>query len=218
MKDNFKISVVITINIIGVLFTNCSKKDSAGKALSSKEETVVSVVAQNLPDDQKLISFQIVEGSLPTAIGINLYDDRNKLLNALNAYRLGREFSRKEVDPIVQNEIISNAIPLFEKTISNYIENKSNKNYILVMGIVEKDDGITREIKKNLYGIDLETNKLAHTINNVTRYNEDVAIIETLKDGSFVDFFRNKDSFNYDSLAQTVSDPVLKFILEPVKE
>lgn len=214
-----KIKILTLISVL-VVFASCgsSQKDSTGKSHSSQEEKALESITSTLKPNESLVEYIFTDGQIPSSLIIDLFDEKMDLSNALNAYSLGCRFQHKEIDTQEQESIINDKLDKFNKAITELQSKRSNKDYVLCLGIVKFDDGETFNLSKHIYALDSENGKIEHQYLVNPGSIENAAIIENIKSGTFANYEINKENYNLDSLANTVSDPVLKFILEPIKE
>ena len=210
----------ITIIILSLSFFACAKqKDSSGKSLTSEEEKAVEFVNSHLDKGFSLVDFQVVKNHLPYQLWLDLSLVQRRLFDEKWDYKRAMELSddnpRKEERLQFHKQWIEKyQSDIIEKIDVAKKDKKGERTFILVLATLEKDDGIESNRFKIITAFNSETGEKV-LWEKVPRTN---AILTTVASAGDIFNYETNEDYNLDSLIQTVSDPVLKFILEPVKE
>lgn len=210
----------IALIILSLSFFACSKqKDSSGKTLSSDETEIIENYKGSLNKGYSLVSYQIIEGNLPYQLWIDLSLENSWIFKERLDY-----LSSLKSESSYRDKYIADNIKDFQRY-QDYIlaeiekaqdDPKTKRNFKIILANIEYDDGLEMQKFKKIVAYNPETREKVLSENipyTATLLSVLASRNEIVKYGTRVD-----EPFNVDSLAQTVSDPVLKFILEPVKE
>ena len=210
----------ILFSLFGLLLLSCSgQKDSSGKTLSSDETEIIENYKGSLNKGYSLVSYQIIEGNLPYQLWIDLSLENNWIFKERLDYLRSLKSESSYRDKYIADNIKD--FQRYQDYILAEIEKaqddpKTKRNFIIILANIEYDDGLEMQKFKKIVAYNPETREKVLSENipyTATLLSELALRNEIVKYGTRVD-----EPFNVDSLAQTVSDPVLKFILEPVKE
>ena len=207
----------ILFSLFGLLLFSCSgQKDSSGKNLSKTEIKAIEYVQNHLKKNVFLDDYIVIKGNMPIYFSEKFDFPAERISREKFDHITGGMWHSDHV-----REMALNSIKEYESTICELVNDlegkKSERELILILANFKHDDGITTDYSKALIAFDPDTGDEIkwQSINNDIRFHTRLGI--TAQSSDMVNYVINND-YNLDSLAQTVSDPVLKFILEPVKE
>lgn len=211
----------VSLLLFMFLLSSCGReKDSSGKSLSNKEAKAVEYIKNNLRKGSTLTNYEVVKGHLPYQLWINLTPEENRIFNNRLEYRRSLKLS----DSPKKEKYLESDLKRFrsiEESIKEKIEKakedpKAQREFILVLATLEHDDGLESMKYKKIIAFNPETMEIVLEEPIPISY---VRWTTFVSNGDFMEYV-TKDSFeefNIDSVAQTVSDPIVKFMLEPIK-
>lgn len=215
-KLNHLITSAFIICFAGAMLSCGSKTgDSTVNSISNKEKQAVEYVKNNLKNEYELIDYQIIsEGQLPLIISDEFDNYDKNLFREKLDYDL---YEKRKKNPRTEFPFIESLQSEIKERYSELEQKRSNKEYLLVLGTLKKDDGLKIEFHKTLVALNPENysdNKWIRVNNNLIKKT---AIVASALDNNLTNYTIYLTP-NLDSLAKTVSDPVMRFILEPIKE
>lgn len=215
-----KFKFITIIASIACLFVACgsSQKDSEGKEMSSKEDKALEYIKTHLKKDYELKSYSFVEGQWPIEMTIDLKRINSQLLDDVIKYH------QLTIHPSARTskylEDFKNKVAHAENNILESVKvaesKRSEKTFLMALVTMKYDDGKEVDYFKQIIAFNPETLEKEYW-EPLGSAPGNALLIVNAERGTLADYELSKKGYNIDSLANTVSDPVLKFILEPVK-
>ena len=224
----------ILFSLFGLLLFSCSgQKDSSGKSLTSDEEKVLSTLKGLIGNKFEIGSIDIITEQKPVIFSqemsnatfkakLNKFNPQEELgyIETNSIPELKERAQKRYNESILRIDTIQQVI---QEIYNKSSDRSSTKRYAIILTILIDDDGFNRKAEKGIMICDIPIDDETHFKKSVKTYPIDDELIEKAAaianalNGTLLDY-ETTENQNLDSLAQTVSDPVLKFILEPVKE
>lgn len=219
---------------IACLFVACgsSQKDSTGKSLTSEEEKFVKFLHSKVTDELRIESYEVFTQPMPIIFSSEMekatdWARRNKFdpekeQHSIEIYSIPKfkeEAKQRLEQRYLRIDTIQSRIVEIYKDLSD--NRNSDREFIIALLTSVKDDGYNQKRIKEILISTIpfdEQNYRKSIKSHVVNYDlvqEALAIAHAL-DGTLLNY-EIQEKQNLDSIAHTVSDPILKFILEPVK-
>ena len=218
-----------------IIVTSCgsSQKDSKGNALTAEEEQFLNVLTSKLSESGCALEYyEFHTGPKPVIFSDEM--DKSVALVNLNKFNpeketslinsLSSKYLKEEAQKRLEQEYTN--VDKLQERIKNLYEDSFDKNskreFMTGLFTITLDNGYQQKAIKTIGIIPLPYDK-ENFLKNFKSYdvNEDLiqkaTILTESLNGTLLDYEINLNQ-NLDSLSKTTTDPILKFILEPIIE
>lgn len=204
-----------TFLILLFVLNSCSSNEGDAKEvkMSPQEQKALETVQNRIKTKRKLRNhtlgnYEFAYGKIPVEYSDHFPNYNREISNILFNGRKTEEEKYKKLNKYQK---------VFLDNVENVKKNSSQKEFLFVMGILNYDDGINLDHSKFIAVFDRESGDSQTWYNVTDEIYKSTLYTEAAKAGKFAEAVLGK-GLDTDSLANTISDPVVKFILTPIED